>query len=323
MRPWAAPGYTGRHRRGLRGMVAGQGRGELGGAGKTVGRKLVQGLGDGLIHLRRHARPLLMERSRRFLGVPGDHRLRRGPGERRLARQHLVEHAAEAVDVGPGVDVALRRLACSGLMYGGVPTARPAAGQPVARAAARAPGQCRSPPPGVALGSRMFSGLMSRWTMPCAVGVAERVGDLAGDLHRIAHRELAFAVQPLGERLALDIRHDVVEEPAGLAGVVHRQDVRVVELGGDLDLAQEAVGPRAWRRARGGAPSARPAVVLEVLGQKDRGHAAAAELALDRVTGEQCGRQPRKEIHGTCPETGDNAPRSYYTGWAASCNLPA
>ena len=28
-----------------------------------------------------------------------------GPGERRLADEHLVQHAAEAVDVAPGVDV--------------------------------------------------------------------------------------------------------------------------------------------------------------------------------------------------------------------------
>ena len=36
----------------------------------------------------------------------GDHRLNRGSGVRRLARQHLVEQAAEAVDIGPGVEAA-------------------------------------------------------------------------------------------------------------------------------------------------------------------------------------------------------------------------
>ena len=42
--------------------------------------------------------------------------LRGGAGERRLAGQHLVQHAAQAVEVAPAVDRPARRTACSGLM---------------------------------------------------------------------------------------------------------------------------------------------------------------------------------------------------------------
>ena len=67
------------------------------------------------------------------------------------------------------------------------------------------------------------------------------------------------------------------------ARVEQRQDVGVAEAGGGGDLAQEALGAE-----RGGELGAEDldgdlAVVLEVVGEVDRGHAALAELALDAV----------------------------------------
>ena len=43
----------------------------------------------------------------RIAQPPGDQRLRRGPGVRGLAGQHLVEHAGETVHVAPGIGVPL------------------------------------------------------------------------------------------------------------------------------------------------------------------------------------------------------------------------
>ena len=62
------------------------------------------------------------------------------------------------------------------------------------------------------------------------VGVPERVGDLAGDPDGVVDRQLRLPVEPVAQRLALDERHDVVEEAVGLARVVQRQDVRVLSL---------------------------------------------------------------------------------------------
>jgi hypothetical protein len=42
----------------------------------------------------------------------------------------------------------------------------------------------------------MFSGLMSRWTMPC-VGVRERLGHFVGDSQRIVERERPVSHQPV------------------------------------------------------------------------------------------------------------------------------
>ena len=58
----------------------------------------------------------------------------------------------------------------------------------------------------------------------------------------------------------------------------------MIEPGGNLDLAQEAVGAE-----RGGELGVQhlegdDAVVLEIAGEVDGGHAPAAELALDLIT---------------------------------------
>src|SRR3989449_11093705 len=52
-----------------------------------------------------------------------------------------------------------------------------------------------------------------------AVGVAQRACHLAGDSERLLERQLAFALEPFPEGFALDVRHHVVEEAVGLAGV--------------------------------------------------------------------------------------------------------
>ncbi len=72
--------------------------------------------------------------------------------------------------------------------------------------------------------------------------VVERVGDLRGDPHRLLHAELLLAVERRAERLALDEGHHIVEEPVGGAAVEEREDVRMLQRGGGLDLDHEPVG---------------------------------------------------------------------------------
>ena len=59
--------------------------------------------------------------------------------------------------------------------------------------------------------------------------VLQRVRDFAAIRSASSHRQLPLALQPLAQRLALDERHHVVEDAVGLAGVVQRHDVRVLE----------------------------------------------------------------------------------------------
>ena len=92
------------------------------------------------------------------------------------------------------------------------------------------------------------------------------------------------AREPVAQRLPLHDGHDEVEEAVGLAGVVERQDVRVVEGGGQVGFrGGSGSGPATPARSLAQHLDRDLAVVLEVLRQVDRGHPACAELALEAV----------------------------------------
>src|SRR3990172_6607359 len=178
--------------------------------------------------------------------------------------------------------------ACSGAMYAGVPSATPIVVivlRPVASLTARATPKsvtsaCR--PESITL-----SGLMSRCTTPCACASASASASSTRILTASPTpppRECVAAREPLPQRLTLHVRHHIVEQAAGLSRVEQRQDVRMLELGGDLDLTQE---PRAAdRRAEILLQHLDRdlTVVLEVLGEVHGRHPSRAELALHAIS---------------------------------------
>jgi hypothetical protein len=119
------------------------------------------------------------------------------------------------------------------------------------------------------------------------VRVGERVGHLARDPHGLFDAELLLAVDPAPERLALDVRHHIVEEAVRLPRVVEREDVRVLERGRRLDLGQEALAPDHRGELRLEDLERDLALVLEVLGEVDGGHPTLAEPLLDAVAAVQ------------------------------------
>src|SRR3989442_10101628 len=74
-----------------------------------------------------------------------------------------------------------------------------------------------------------------------AVGVAQRARHFSSDPERLVERQLALPLEAFPEGFALGVRHHVVEEALGLAGVVERQDVGMVEPGGGFDFAKKAL----------------------------------------------------------------------------------
>ena len=88
--------------------------------------------------------------------------------------------------------------------------------------------------------------------------------------------------------------------PAGLPRVEHGHDVRVLQPGGELDLAQEPLGAERCGELRMEHLERDRPVVLQVLGQVDGRHAAAAELAVERVAVGEGGLELRAELglHG-------------------------
>jgi len=130
-----------------------------------------------------------------------------------------------------------------------------------------------------------------------AVRVAQRGGHFAGDPQCVLERQLLLACQSLTQRLALDVRHDVVQEASGLARIVERQDVWMGQAGDGLDLAEEPVGPEGHSELRPEHLDGDRAAVLQVLGEEDDRHPALAQLPFDRVALGEGGPETDEEVY--------------------------
>ena len=86
----------------------------------------------------------------------------------------------------------------------------------------------------------MFPGFQVPVDDPLPLCLVQRIGDLDGDLERLIERQRTF-LQPLGERLALQVLHDQEVDPVLAADVVEGANVRVIEAGDGLGLALEAL----------------------------------------------------------------------------------
>ena len=76
----------------------------------------------------------------------------------------------------------------------------------------------------------------------------ERRRDLFGEADGGVNRKLLLALEQRRQRSSLNRGHHIVEKPVGFTGVVEREDVGMIELCGDLDLAQEPFGANGRRQ---------------------------------------------------------------------------
>ena len=207
----------------------------------------------------------------------------RGPGVGRLPGQHLVQGAAEGVDVGAVVE---RRVG-GGLLRAHVLRRPERDADGGDRGVRPRPGHGAGDPEvrddGVALGEEDVLRLDVPMHDAPAVGVGEAVGRFGGDPHRLRDGQRPFARQAPPQRVPLDERHHVVEQAVGFAGVVQRKDVRVVELRRDVDLAEEALQAQEARQLREQHLDRHRAVVAEVVREEHHRHPAPAQPAFDPV----------------------------------------
>ena len=215
--------------------------------------------------------------------------LRSGGRVGRAAGEHLVRHQPQGVEISPVIDARIgshllrRHVGRRAERHAG-------AGQPLsAGGVAHRLGDAEIHHQRVAVGEEDVLRLDVSVHHPGLVSLGQRVGDLPGQPDDLGHRQRSGPGEPLAERLALHERHHVVVEHlrAGPVGddarVQQADDVRMLQLRGDPDLLEEALGTE-------GSPQLRPqhldrdfAIVLKVLRQIHRGHAALAQLALDQV----------------------------------------
>ena len=131
--------------------------------------------------------------------------------------------------------------------------------------------------------------------MDDALGVRVREGrrELLRDPHRLGDRKLLLTPQSRAQRLALDVRHDVVQAGAALATlgnpgtrftrIEQRQNVWMLQPRRYPDLGEETFGPEPGAELRVQHLDRDPPLVLEVDREIHGCHAAAPELALDAV----------------------------------------
>ena len=98
---------------------------------------------------------------------------------------------------------------------------------------------------------------------------------------RIPPPRPSASCQPLAQRAALDVGHNIVKEPARLAGIVHGEDVRVGESRHDLDFVEEPLDSDDRGEAGEQHLERDLALMPGVVGQIHAGHAAAAEQAAE------------------------------------------
>ena len=198
----------------LRGRRLGERVGELRCGAEPVGWCLGERAGDRPLHCFGHGLPDGPDPGHGLDHAPGNDRLGGRPGIRRLPGEHLVEHAAEGVDVGAAVDVRV-----AGRLLGAHVVRRaegePGLGQAVAGRGGEGP---RDPEVGddrLPAGEQDVLGLDVAVHHAVLVGVAQRRGDVAGDAHGVVDRELPLARQAVAQRLALDVGHDVEQQVVG------------------------------------------------------------------------------------------------------------
>jgi hypothetical protein len=159
---------------------------------------------------------------------------------------HLVEHARQRVHVAPGVELTLPgRLLGTHVENGSERQA--GLGEAIVARLGR-PRDAEIGDQGLAIPQQNVLRLDVAVEDPLAMGGVEGSRELDGDPQRLFYLQSSLPPEPIAQALALDIRHDVEQQGARsllalgmlndhLSGVEQGENVRVLQIGGDLDLA--------------------------------------------------------------------------------------
>ena len=203
-----------------------------------------------------------------------------GAGEDGLAGQALVEHAAERVDVGAGVHrpaLELLRREIGGRADGGP--------RPLRRSVVEPP---RQPEVGEIDVLRAVEQDVRRLDVAvhetARVRGVERCGDLRADGDRPGRLERALRSEQRAKVGAVHEPHREIDTAVDVAGVVDRDDVRVLERHHELRLARESLAEAiVARQGRRHQLERDRSLQAQVVGPVHDAHPAAADQLLDPV----------------------------------------
>ena len=184
-------------------------------------------------------------------------------------------------------------------MYAGVPTREPRFSESLDPACVQRPGdpEVRHERAAV-LGEEQVLGLDVPVNHSVVVGILERPGGVGGNPKCILHRQLRLAPQAVAETLPFDEGHGEPELPGGFPGVMNSEDMGVLQAGGEPDFTLEAFGAERRRQLGVQHLEGDRAVVPEVVGEVDRGHAAAPSSRSSRS-----GRESSRVLGGCAHES--------------------
>jgi hypothetical protein len=142
---------------------------------------------------------------------------------------------------------------------------------------------------------------------------------------RIGHRELLLPSEPVAQGLALHVRHHLKEIGVGRARIEQREDVRVLQVGGEPNLGQEALGADHRRKLGPQNFQRHPPVVPNVVSHIHGRHAPGADLTLQPLSVGQGGLKPGKQLGHRAWDVGgvkeDAAGRPVWLGGAEPWTL--
>ncbi len=262
-----------------------EGAGELAAGGIAILRLFREPPGEHVVDCLRELGPPRRDEWRFLVDVRPENGDVRGPLERPLGREAFVEDAGQRIHVGARIDLSAPDL------FGRHVVERPDDLVGGRQAADRARPLCQAEVGEIAMlatagpGDEHVAGLDVAMDQPLLVGCVECARRLFRECDHALRVERALLGDEPCEVRAFHVAHREEEHSFGLARLEDRDDVRVVERGGDPRLAQEALPEALVVRELGRENLERNgAAEVDVPGAIDGTHAAAAEQDVDFVT---------------------------------------
>ena len=225
----------------------------------------------------------MLTKGKRIRGqLSNEHDLRIFAGERRFANEQFVEHTGKTVDVAARID----SLAARYLLWTHVPWRsddESRLGEALLLDFAHGQRNPEIGDYGAPVLKQDVFGLDVAVYDAMSVRVVERSGHFYGQSDRFRLLETAFAIEALAERLAFDVWGDQIQKTVCFVGVEQRQDVRMRQLGGNLDLAQESSAANHGGHFGAKHLDGDVSIVLDAAREVHGRTRTTAELALDLV----------------------------------------
>jgi hypothetical protein len=204
-------------------------------------------------------------------------------GERRFTRQHLVQHCAQRVDVRASVNLAvLSRLLWAHVL--GRSEVRTRRGQTRRRRGAECQrnAEVRDERRSVVQEDVLWLDVPMNHSFSDAP-MRARSRRRHAIPNCFVERKIPFVLKPPAKRPALDVRHDIEHESIRLARVMERENVRVLQPRGGLDLRQKPLNSQRSGDVRMEDFDSDVSLVAEIPGEIYRRHSATPELPVDPI----------------------------------------